>query len=171
MQTVGAQYRQERTRPRTRPGRSGEELGSTSDKARGDMLPKPEPAPAAAEPRPELEEKREKLERIGVWLLEHEPDNPHWGRGAAAYTELAEEIRALERGPLHFLTEPGDEYVGPPVEFPPDYEGPLVGGKWERLPDGRLLATGLTLFDLRVMVHFRNLAREARSLEEEPARG
>lgn len=163
-------YRQERTMPRKRPGRGGE-LGSVATSPPSSVLPKPEPAQAAAEPPPEpetLEAKRERVARVEKWLREHELAHEEWPRGMAVYVGLMEEIQALERGPLNELSRPGDNYVGPPVEFPPDYAGPIVGGKWERLPDGRLLARGLTLFDLRVMALFRQLAEEARQeLESE----
>lgn len=158
-------YRQERTRPRKRPGR-GADLGSVGASPLPLALPKPEPAHTAAEEGETLEAKRERLARVETWLREHELAHEEWPRGMAVYVGLAEEIRALERGPLHFLSRPGDDYVGPPVEFPPDYAGPIVGGKWERLPDGRIEARGLTLYDLRVMAYFRQLAEEARQERE-----
>ncbi len=152
-------YRQERTMPRRRPGRSGE-LGSIDTGSPSSVLPKSEPET--------LEAKRERLARVEKWLREHELEHDEWPRGMRVYVALAEEIQALERGALNFLSRPGDTWVGPPVEFPPDYAGPIVGGKWERLPDGRILARGLTLYDLRVMAYFRQLAEEARQeLESE----
>ena len=155
-------YRQERTRPRKRPGRG--ELGSTPSASPSSVLPKPEPAQAAAEET--LEAKRERLARVEKWLRDHELAHEEWPRGMAVYVALAEEIRALERGPLHFLSRPGDDYVGPPVIFPADTDVPMIAGKWERLPDGRIEARGLTLYELRVMAYFRQLAREGRELPE-----
>lgn len=156
-------YRQERTRPRKRPGRGGD-LGSTDTGTPSPMLPKPEPAHAAAEPpEPEtLEAKRERVARVEKWLREHELAHEEWPRGMAVYVGLMEEIQALERGPLNELSRPGDTHVGPPVIFPADTDVPMIAGKWERLPDGRIQATGLTLYDLRVMALFRQLAREGR---------
>ena len=155
-------YRQERTRPRKRPGRGGE-LGSIDTGSPSSVLPKPEPAQAAAEPPPEpetLEAKRERVARVEKWLREHELAHDEWPRGMAVYVALAEEIRALERGPLHFLSRPGDDYIGPPVIFPADTDTPMIAGKWERLPDGRIEARGLTLYELRVMAYFRQLVKE-----------
>jgi hypothetical protein len=172
-------YRQERTRPRRRPGRGGE-LGSGGASPLPLVLPKPGPEPAAAEPatigQGELEAKREKLARVETWLREHELAHEEWPRGMAVYVALEEEIRALERGPLHELSRPGDTYVGPPVIFPADTDVPMIAGKWERLPDGRIEARGLTLYELRVMALFRQLAREGRELaeaerQEEPQAG
>lgn len=155
-------YRQERTRPRKRPGHGGE-LGSVDTGTPSPVLPKPEPAHAAAEPPPEtLAEKRERLARVETWLRDHELAHEEWPRGMAVYVALAEEIQALERGPLNELSRPGDTHVGPPVIFPADTDVPMIAGKWRRLPDGRIEATGLTLYDLRVMAYFRQLAREAR---------
>ena len=152
-------YRQERTRPRKRPGRGGE-LGSTDTGPLSPMLPKTEPAHAAAEET--LEAKRERLSRVENWLREHELAHEEWPRGMAVYVGLMEEIQALERGPLNELSRPGDNWIGPPVIFPADTDVPMIAGKWERLPDGRIQATGLTLYDLRVMAYFRQLAEEAR---------
>lgn len=162
MEAMG-NYRQERKRPRKRPGRGGE-LGSVGTSPLPLVLPKPEPAHAAAEPPPEpetLEAKRERLARIEAWIREHELAHEEMPRGIAVYVALAEEIQAQERGPLHFLSRPGDTYVGPPVIFPADTDMPMIAGKWQRLPDGRFEATGLTLFDLRVMAYFRQMAEEA----------
>jgi hypothetical protein len=125
------------------------------------VLPKPEPAQAAAGQGETLEAKRERLARVETWLREHELAHDEWPRGMAVYVALAEEIRALERGPLHFLSRPGDDYIGPPVIFPADTDVPMIAGKWERLPDGRIEARGLTLYELRVMAYFRQLVREA----------
>ena len=157
MRAIG-DYEQERTRPRKRPGRAGD-LGSMGLSPLPLVLPKPEPAQAAAGQGETLEAKRERLALVEKWLREHELAHEEWPRGMAVYVGLMEEIQALERGPLNELSRPGDNYVGPPVEFPPDYAGPIVGGKWERLPDGRIEARGLTLYELRVMAHFRQLAR------------
>ncbi len=161
-------YRQTRTRPRKRPGRAGEDLGSVGTSPLPLVLPKPSPAPAAAStPEPEtLEAKRERLARVEKWLREHDLAHDEWPRGMAVYVALAEEIQALERGPLHFLSRPGDTYVGPPLIFPADTDTPMIAGKWERLPDGRIEARGLTLYELRVMAYFRQLAREARQEPE-----
>jgi len=168
MGTTG-DYRQERTRPRKRPGRGGD-LGSIAGSTPSHVLPKPEPAHAAAGP-PEaetLEAKRERLSRVETWLREHELEHDEWPRGMRVYVALAEEIQALERGPLNVLSRPGDNWIGPPVIFPADTDTPMIAGKWQRLPDGRIEATGLTLFDLRVMAYFRQLAEEARQeLESE----
>ncbi len=154
-------YKQERTRPRRRPGRGGD-LGSSALSPLPLVLPKPSPAPAAAStPEPEtLEAKRERLARVEKWLREHDLAHDEWPRGMAVYVALAEEIQALERGPLHFLSRPGDDYVGPPVIFPADTDVPMIAGKWERLPDGRIEARGLTLYELRVMAYFRQLVKE-----------
>lgn len=162
MEAMG-NYRQERKRPRKRPGRGGE-LGSVGASPLPLVLPKPEPAHAAAEPPEpgELEAKRERLARIEAWIREHELAHNEMPRGIAAYVALAEEIQALERGPLNVLSRPGDTWVGPPVIFPADTDTPMIAGKWQRLPDGRIEARGLTLYDLRVMAYFRQLAREAR---------
>lgn len=149
-------YEQERTRPRKRPGRAGE-LGSTGLTPLPLVLPKPGPAQEASET---LEAKRERLARVETWLREHELAHDEWPRGMAVYVALAGEIRALERGPLHFLSRPGDYYVGPPVIFPADTDTPMIAGKWERLPDGRIEARGLTLYELRVMAYFRQLVKE-----------
>lgn len=168
MSTRGAtgDYRQERTRPRRRPGRAGGELGSVGTSPLPLVLPKPAPA-AASTPEPEtLEAKRERLALVEKWLREHELSHDEWPRGMAVYVALVEEIRALERGPLHFLSRPGDDYVGPPVIFPADTEVPMIAGKWERLPDGRIEARGLTLYELRVMAYFRQVAEEARQEPE-----
>ena len=162
-------YRQERTRPRKRPGRAGGDLGSIGASPLPLVLPKPETSHAAAEPPPEpetLEAKRERLARVEKWLQEHDLAHEEWPRGMAVYVALAEEIQALDRGPLHFLSRPGDTYVGPPVIFPADTDVPMIAGKWERLPDGRIEARGLTLYELRVMAYFRQLAREARQEPE-----
>lgn len=164
-------YRHERTRPRRRPGRAGD-LGSVGASPTPFVLPKPEPAHAAAEPpEPEpLEAKRERLSRVEKWLRENELDHDEWPRGMGVYVALAEEIKALERGPLNVLSRPGDTWVGSPVIFPADTDVPMIAGKWQRLPDGRIEATGLTLYDLRVMAYFRQLAEEARQeLESEQA--
>ena len=166
MSTRGAigDYEQERKRPRKRPGRAGE-LGSTGLTPLPLALPKPEPEPAQAAEGPAasetLEAKRERLVLVETWLREHELAHEEWPRGMAVYVALAEEIRALERGPLHFLSRPGDDYVGPPVIFPADTDVPMIAGKWERLPDGRIEARGLTLYELRVMAYFRQLVGEA----------
>lgn len=160
-------YGQERTRPRRRPGRDGD-LGSVGTSPLPLVLPKPEPAHAAAEEGETLEAKRERLSRVEKWLREHELAHGEWPRGMAVYVALAEEIQALERGPLNFLSRPGDTYVGPPVIFPADTDVSMIAGKWERLPDGRIEARGLTLYELRVMALFRRLAEEARQeLENE----
>jgi hypothetical protein len=90
-----------------------------------------------------------------------------WERVASDFRAIIAEQRAHERGPLNFLSEPLDTAVGPPIEFPPGYKGPIVGGKWKQLPDGRIVASGLTLFDLRAMIYFRNLAEEGRELVEQ----
>lgn len=149
-----------RIRPRIRPGKGGE-LGSMVTSTPAPTLPKP--APAAVAPGGEgLAAKRERLARVEAWLREHELSHDEWPRGAAAYVALAEEIRALERGPLHELSRPGDDYVGPPVIFPADTDVPMIAGKWRRLPDGRIEATGLTLYELRVMALFRQLTEEER---------
>lgn len=144
-------YRQERTMPRRRPGRSGE-LGSIDTGSPSSVLPKSEPET--------LEAKRERLARVETWLREHDLAHDEWPRGMAVYVALAEEIQALERGPLHFLSRPGDTYVGPPLIFPADTDTPMIAGKWERLPDGRIEARGLTLYELRVMAYFRQLVKE-----------
>lgn len=158
-------YGQERTRPRRRPGKGGE-LGSVSTRPPAPPLPKP--APAAVAPEEEgLAAKREKLARVETWLRQHELAHDDWPRGAAAYVALAEEIRALARGPLHELSGPGDDYVGPPVIFPADTPLPMIAGKWRRLPDGRIEAVGLTLYELRVMALFRQLTEEAGELLEQ----
>lgn len=149
-------YEQERTRPRKRPGRAGE-LGSTGLTPLPLVLPKPGPAQEASET---LEAKRERLARVEKWLREHDLAHDEWPRGMAVYVALAEEIQALERGPLHFLSRPGDDYIGPPVIFPADTDVPMIAGKWERLPDGRIEARGLTLYELRVMAYFRQLVKE-----------
>ena len=159
MRAIG-DYEQERTRPRKRPGRTGE-LGSMGLSPLPLVLPKPEPAQAAAGQGETLEAKRERLALVEKWLREHELAHDEWPRGMAVYVALAEEIRALERGPLHFLSRPGDEYVGPPVTFLADTDVPMIAGKWERLPDGRIEARGLTLCELRVMAYFRQLVGEA----------
>ena len=152
--------RQERTRPRRRPGQGGD-LGSVGTSPLPLVLPNSGPAAASTlEPEETLEAKRERLARVEKWLREHELAHDEWPRGMAVYVALAEEIRALERGPLHFLSRPGDEYVGPPVTFLADTDVPMIAGKWERLPDGRIEARGLTLYELRVMAYFRQLARE-----------
>ena len=153
-------YEQERTRPRKRPGRAGE-LGSTGLTPLPLVLPKPGPAQEAAGQGETLEAKRERLARVETWLREHELAHDEWPRGMAVYVALAEEIRALERGPLHFLSRPGDDYIGPPVIFPADTDVPMIAGKWERLSDGRIEARGLTLYELRVMAYFRQLVGEA----------
>ena len=159
MRAIG-DYEQERTRPRKRPGRAGE-LGSTGLTPLPLVLPKPGPAQEAAGQGEPLEAKRERLTRVETWLREHELAHDEWPRGMAVYVALAEEIRALERGPLHFLSRPGDDYIGPPVIFPADTDVPMIAGKWERLPDGRIEARGLTLYELRVMAYFRQLVGEA----------
>ena len=158
MRAIG-DYEQERTRPRKRPGRTGE-LGSMGLSPLPLVLPKPEPAQAAAGQGETLEAKRERLALVEKWLREHELAHDEWPRGMAVYVALAEEIRALERGPLHFLSRPGDDYIGPPVIFPADTDTPMIAGKWERLPDGRIEARGLTLYELRVMAYFRQLVKE-----------
>jgi len=167
MEAMG-NYRQERKRPRKRPGRAGD-LGSVGSSPLPLVLPKPELVAAEPPPEPEtLEAKRERLARIEIWIREHDLAHEEMPRGIAAYVALAEEIQAQERGPLHFLSRPGDTYAGPPVIFPADTDVPMIAGKWERLPDGRILARGLTLYDLRVMAYFRQLAEEARQeLESE----
>lgn len=115
----------------------------------------------------QLSEVRERLARIGAWILDHDLDHEAMARGLAAYQAKAEEIRALERGPLAYLSRPGDEWIGPPVIFPGDDPTlALPAGKWERLPDGRILAKGLTLFDLRAMKELRQIAREAIANEQ-----
>ena len=149
-------YTQERIRPRKRPGRG--ELGSSAGASPSSVLPKGEPAQAAAEET--LEAKRERMARVEAWLREHELAHEEWPRGMAVYVALVEEMRALERGPLHFLSRPGDDYIGPPVIFPADTDVPMIAGKWERLPDGRIEARGLTLYELRVMAYFRQLVKE-----------
>ena len=100
------------------------------------------------------------LDGVGKGARGHELAHGGWHRGIDVYVPLAEEIRALERGPLHFLSRLGDEYVGPPVIFPADTDVPMIAGKWERLPDGRIEARGLTLYELRVMAYFRQLVKE-----------
>ena len=85
-------YRQTRTRPRKRPGRAGEDLGSVGTSPLPLVLPKPSPAPAAAStPEPEtLEAKRERLARVETWLREHDLAHDEWPRGMAVYVALAE---------------------------------------------------------------------------------
>jgi len=115
---------------------------------------------AAEPPEPEtLEAKRKRLARIEAWIREHDLAHNEMPRGLAAYAALAEDIQKLERRLV-------ETWVGPPVIFPADTDTPMIAGKWERLPDGRIEATGLTLFDLRVMAYFRQLAREAQTEHE-----
>jgi hypothetical protein len=114
---------------------------------------------------------------VETWLREHELAHDEWPRGMAVYVALEEEIRALERGPLHELSRPGDDLRRPSGYLSRGYGcTPMIAGKWERLPDGRIEARGLTLYELRVMALFRQLAREGRELaeaerQEEPQAG
>lgn len=127
------------------------------------MLPKPLPA-AAPEPEPAgqgLEELRAKAERVGAWLLATDTTHERWAEGAAVYSRLQEQMQALEDGPYHYLRQPGDEYTGI-VIIPADYQGPLLGGTWQRLEDGRIEAR-LSLFQLRVMLEARAMLESTES--------
>jgi hypothetical protein len=125
------------------------------------MLPKLQPAAAPAAEQPGLEQLWEKAGRVGAWLLATDTTHARWAEGAAAYIQLQEQMRALEDERIEALAKifphlrkPGDEYRGV-VIFPADYPGPLLGGSWRRLSDGRIEAR-LSLFELRIMRELRD---------------
>lgn len=183
---------EERKRPRRRPGRA-EDLGSQEELLPQGYHPKEAQIPAArgvggenpytfpepdrrpselktaasfdrgGDEEPRITAARERLTVLLSWLVEHDTADPLFRMVEAAYHAQATAIDIMRRGPLEYLSRPGDEWVGPPALFPgDDPDLPFPAGKWERLPDGRILATGLTLFDLRVMKELRQIAREAR---------
>ena len=150
-------YWDEQRRMMSRRPRSQAELRETLAEAEAQpMLPKLEPEPAAPVGEGErlgLEELRAKAERVGSWLLATDISHERWPEGLSVYVKLQEEIQALEDGSWHYLRRPGDEYRGV-VIFPADYPGPLLGGTYKRLADGRIEAH-VSLFQLRVMREMR----------------
>ena len=140
----------------SRRPRGQAELRETEPEAEArPMLPKQEPAaaPAGEGERPSLEELRARAERVGAWLLATDISHERWPEGLSVYVKLQEQIQALEDGSWHYLRRPGDEYRGV-VIFPADYPGPLLGGTYKRLADGRIEAH-VSLFQLRVMREMR----------------
>ena len=150
-------YWDEQRRMMSRRPRGRAELRETEPEAQPQpMLPKLEPEPASPVGEGErlsLEELRAKAERVGAWLLDTDISHDRWPEGLSAYVKLQQEIQALEDGLWHYLRRPGDEYRGV-VVFPADYPGPLIGGTYKRLPDGRIEAR-VSLFQLRVMKEMR----------------
>lgn len=157
----------ERTRPRELPAPGYSALGLGS---RGDPLPPVDHPKEDEEPR--ITAARERLTGLLAWLVEHDTDDPFFSTVEAAYHAQATAINVMRRGPLEYLSRPGDEWVGPPVIFPGDDPTIAIpGGKWRRLADGRIEAYGLTIYDLRVMATFKQLAQEARGRNDQTGNG
>ena len=150
-------YWDEQRRMMSKRPRGRAELRETGPEAEPQpMLPKLEPeaaSPVGEGERASLEELRAKAERVGAWLMAHDISHERWPEGLSAYVKLQEQIQALEDGSWHYLRRPGDEYRGI-VIFPADYPGPLLGGTYKRLADGRIEAR-LSLFQLRIMREMR----------------
>lgn len=111
-------------------------------------------APAGEGEALSLEQKREKLDKVGAWLLAIDLAHPRWEEGLRTYCRLRQELD----GVWHYLRRPGDEYRGT-VIFPAEATLPLIAGTWQRLPDGRIEAH-VSLFELRVMREVRDILAE-----------
>ena len=150
-------YWDEQKRIMSKRPRGRARLRETEPEAQGQpMLPKSEPAaapPAGEGERLGLEELRARVDKVGSWLMLTDISHERWPEGLSVYVKLQEEIQALEDGSWHYLRRPGDEYRGV-VIFPADYPGPLIGGTYKRLADGRIEAQ-VSLFQLRVMREMR----------------
>ncbi len=158
-------YWDEQRRMMSRRPRGRARLRETEPEAQPQpMLPKLEPEPAyrvGEGQQPSLEELRARAERVGAWLLDTDISHERWPEGLSVYVDLQEQMQALEDGVFHSLRQPGDEYRGI-VIFPADYPGPLIGGTYERLADGRIEAH-VSLFQLRVMREMRAIIESTES--------
>lgn len=162
-ESLSAYWDEQRRMMSKRPrGRAGIRETGPEDKGQP-MLPKQEPAAAPAEEgeRLSLEELKAKADKVGSWLLLTDISHERWPEGLSVYVKLQEEIQALEDGSWHSLRRPGDEYRGV-VIFPADYPGPLLGGTYKRLADGRIEAH-VSLFQLRVMREMRAIVEGTES--------
>jgi len=124
------------------------------------MLPNsPQPAAPAGEGEAlSLEQKREKIDKVGAWLLATDLAHPRWGEGLRTYCRLSQELQQELDGVWHYLRQPGDKYRGA-ATFPADTSLPFIAGTWQRLPDGRIEAH-VSLFELRVMREVRDILAE-----------
>lgn len=102
-----------------------------------------------------LEQQREKIDRIGAWLLANDLAHPRWEQGLRTYCRLSQELQQQLDGVWHYLRQPGDEYRDT-LAFPADTSLPFITGTWQRLSDGRIEAR-VSLFELRVMREMRNI--------------
>ena len=119
----------------------------------------PQPATPAGEGEAlSLEQKREKIDKVGAWLLATDLAHPRWEEGLRTYCRLSQELQQELDGVWHYLRRPGDEYRGT-VIFPADTSLPFIAGTWQRLPDGRIEAL-VSLFELRVMREMRDILVE-----------
>ena len=119
----------------------------------------PQPATPAGEGEAlSLEQKREKIDRIGAWLLDTDLAHPRWEEGMRTYCRLSQELQQELDGVWHYLRQPGDDYRAT-VIFPADSSLPFIAGTWQRLSDGRIEAH-VSLFELRVMREMRDILAE-----------
>lgn len=105
-----------------------------------------------------LEQKREKIDKVGVWLLDADLAHPRWEEGLRTYCQLSQELQQELDGVWHYLRQTGDEERGT-IIFPAEATLPLIAGTWQRLPDGRIEAH-VSLFELRVMREMRDILAE-----------